>query len=146
MAVLATVLLLLSTPASARSISLPIETTNNDMILVPVKISGQNYILLLDTGAQHSIIGEVGVAKVKGQDTNRGLVFEAKARAVTVQLSGSPVFKMHVLSANLDGFKQRFGNAQRVDGILGQDILRRFASVRVDYKAKRIELVLLGDN
>ena len=134
-------LLLLAARVLGQSIVCQFETTNTDMILVPVKINSQEYVLLLDTGAEHTIIGEAGNGKAKGQDTNRGLVFEATARAVTVQFPGSSVFKMHVLSANMEGFKKRFGNAQRVDGILGQDILRRFSSFRIDYRSNKIELI-----
>ncbi len=79
---------------------------------------------------------------VRSVDTNRGLVFEAKARLVTVQFKGGPMFKAHVLSANLEGFRQRMGNTSRVDGILGQDVLRKFSLVTIHYKENRLELVL----
>ena len=140
----ATLLLVLSVSIAAQTsaLSIPIETTNNDMVLVPVKINGENYVMLLDTGAQHTIIGEAGVAKAKAQDTNRGLVFEAKARLVTIQFKGGPMFKAHVLSANLEGFRERMGNASRVDGILGQDVLRKFSFVTLHYKENKLELVL----
>ena len=72
--------------------------------------------------------------KPKHRTATRGLIFEAKTRLVTIQLDNSPVFKMHILSANLDGLEHDFGNAQRVDGILGQDILRLLSSIRIDYR------------
>ena len=128
--------------AQSITLSVPIETTNTDMILVPVKINGQDYVMLLDTGAQNSIIGEAGVGKARAQDSNRGLVFEAKAIRVTVQFKGGPIFKEHILSANLSGFNQRMGNASRCDGILGQDVLRKFSSVTIDYDRKHLELTL----
>ena len=142
----AAVLLALSLPLTAQTVlSIPVETTNTDMILVPLKINGQNYLMLLDTGAQQSIIGEAGVAKAKAQDTNRGLVFEAKGIRVTIQFAGGPVFQEHILSANLAGFKQRLGNASRVDGILGQDVLREFSSITINYRQKRLELRTKGE-
>ena len=138
------VLIALRLPLAAQTttLSIPFETTNTDMILVPVRINGQNYLMLLDTGAQTSIIGEAGVAKAKARDSNRGLVFEARGVRVSVQFAGGPVFQEHILSANLAGFKQRFGNASRVDGILGQDVLREFSSVTINYREKRLELML----
>lgn len=132
----------ISLAAQNRTLSVPAETTSTDMILVSVKINGQDHVMLLDTGAQNSIIGEVSVGKAKAQDTNRGLVFEARAVRVTVQFEGGPVFKKHILTANLSGFKQRMGNASRCDGILGQDVLREFSSVTIDYDRRSLELTL----
>jgi hypothetical protein len=39
---------------------------------------------------------------------------------------------------NLNGLAQRFG--AQFDGLLGQDILRQFRSVRINYKSHIIEL------
>jgi hypothetical protein len=49
-----------------------VKTTSNDMVLIHARVNGQDYVLLVDTGAEHSIIGEGGVAKAKAQDSNKG--------------------------------------------------------------------------
>jgi len=132
-----------SIPAPAQSVILPFDTAN-DMILVHVRINGGEYLMLLDTGAQHTIVGQLNQNKGKNRskDTNAGLLLNASGIKATIEFKGMPIIKTHILEANLEDFGKRFGDA-RVNGILGQDLLSLFSYVRIDYKAHQIEMVKL---
>jgi len=57
---------------------------------------------------------------------------------VTLSLEGQIWVGQSVGMMNLDGIQQALGI--RFDALLGQDILREFRSVRIDYNAHFIEL------
>jgi hypothetical protein len=60
-----------------------------------------------------------------------------KAR-VDLRLAERHWIDRDVLVMDLSDASKRMGT--RVDGFIGQDVLREFASVRIDYRTKTIEL------
>ena len=119
--------------------------TVNGMILLDATVNGKPAALLLDTGANNTIISAqaAGLATVQFrslQATKAGTGAEGDyiTRDVDLRLSNRHWIARRVLVMDLSDASKRMGTY--VDGFLGQDILREFASVRIDYKAQVLEL------
>jgi hypothetical protein len=138
--------LLTPLPNRARSSSLRIPfRTAQSMIIVQAKINGTPVTLLLDTGATRTIVS----ADIYGKVPFRLRTIERNARGpgifgdslilpVNLELANHMWAGERVAIMNLDGLSQVLGI--HFDGLLGQDVLREFHSVRIDYRAHTIEL------
>jgi len=69
-----------------------------------------------------------------------GIVGNALRLRVDLEIAHQFVFSQRVSVMNLEELSRRFGI--QFDGLLGQDILNQFRSVRIDYKRCVIELEL----
>jgi len=69
-----------------------------------------------------------------------GIVGNALRLRVDLEIAHQFMFSQRVSVMNLEELSRRFGI--QFDGLLGQDILNQFRSVRIDYKRCVIELEL----
>jgi predicted aspartyl protease len=125
----------------------PLELRNH-VFVVPVTINGHAIDMLLDTGAQKSLLGEAVVQRLN-------LVRDARSNTSLTGLSGTSTRP----DARIDGMAigavrlavdrlpvSSFGGNQPFDGILGLDVLRRYdldidgpKRVLTLYRARRCE-------
>jgi len=127
-----------------RIVTVPFRSVNS-FILVDAKIDGTPVLLLVDTGANKTILNAKSFCKTEMNVTrpvNRGagIVANALRLRVDLEIAHEFMFSQRVSVMNLEQLSRRFGI--QFDGLLGQDILNQFGSVRIDYKKHVIELEL----
>jgi hypothetical protein len=132
----------LRTPAPPRMVAVPFRSVDS-FILVDAKIDGVPVRLLVDTGANKTILNAKSFCRVEMQvskPVNRGagIVGNALRLRVDLEIAHQFMFSQPVSVMNLEELSKRFGI--QFDGLLGQDILNQFRSVRIDYKNHVIEL------
>lgn len=140
------VLLLVPLPnrANPGAVHLPFRTVQS-MILVEGRIGGQRMTFVLDTGANHTIVSvrSYGAAlfllrRAQRNHGGAGMTGESIRLPVNLTLADHTWVGQPVSVMDLDDLQQALGI--NFDGLLGQDILREFRSVRIDYHAHVIEL------
>ena len=142
-AALATLALL--TPASfanGEPVLLPFRSVHS-LILVDAKVNGHAATLLFDTGANNTIInaklcGNVSAPSPERASRGPGIVGHALRLRVDLEIGDRFLFSQPVSVMSLGDLPQRVGAP--FDGLLGQDILREFRSVRINYRTHVIEL------
>ena len=127
-----------------RIVSVPFRSVDS-FILVDAKIDGTPVQLLVDTGANKTILNAKSFCKTEMSVTkpvNRGagIVGNALRVRVDLEIAHEFMFSQRVSVMNLEELSRRFGI--QFDGLLGQDILNQFRSVRIDYKKRVLELEL----
>jgi hypothetical protein len=138
-------LVLLSPPscfARPETVVLPFRSVHS-LILVEARLNGNRVTLLVDTGANNTILdvktyGNILMSPIQPVSRGAGIVGNALRVRVDLEIAHRFLFSQPVSVMNLDGLAQRFG--AQFDGLLGQDILRQFRSVRINYKSHIIEL------
>ena len=91
----------------------------NHRILIDVNVKGKPYVLLVDTGARVSALVKDSLCKLRVKRHHDRLGFSCDDDIATVAFQKAEV---------------------QFDGFLGADLLSKFSSVRIDYRAKTIEL------
>ncbi len=99
--------------------------------------------LLVDTGANKTILNAKSFGRVQlpvSQPVNQGagIIGNALRLRVDLEIAHQILFSQPVSVMNLEELSKRFRIS--FDGLLGQDILNQFRSVRIDYKSHVIEL------
>jgi len=94
----------------------------NGLIILNVKVNGKSAEMVLDSGAN--------VTLLRHAPMNAVAVELEPSHAVTVRALDLDKIKVHLAKRDMD----------RIGGLLGQDFLRYFASVRIDYKHSVLEL------
>jgi hypothetical protein len=114
-------------------------------ILIPAKLNANPVMMILDTGASHSIFDAraFGISPVQLQAArmnNRGLGLDADVvlRTADVQIADLQWKEQSVEIADLSKLSKIYGRA--IDGLVGQDILRTFESVQINYKGDCVML------
>jgi len=116
-------------------------------ILVRAQVNGRPATLIVDTGSSHTIFSlellHVRPSALERADTpakGSGYIGSAGWAKATVELGALRWPDQKILVMN--DF-QEISNSmkQRVDGILGEDILREFNSVVIDFKHHRLFLL-----
>jgi hypothetical protein len=139
-------LLLAPLPNRAHSgvVRVPFRTVQS-MILVQGSVNGRPVIFLLDTGADRTIVSiktygnvQYQLESIRHYDKGPGMVGYALRLPVDLTLANRLWVAQRVSVMNLEDLKQTLGIT--FDGLLGQDILREFRSIRIDYHAHVIEL------
>jgi hypothetical protein len=139
-------LLFLLTPqqglAQPRVVTVPFRSVDS-FILVDAKIDGTPVRLLVDTGANKTILnarsfGRVEMHVSKPVNRGAGIVGNVLRLRVDLELAHGFMFSQRVSVMDLEELSRRFGI--QFDGLLGQDILNQFHSVRIDYRNHVIEL------
>ncbi len=106
----------------------------NSMMLVTVTIDGRNRTLVFDTGAEQTMIHFPQVSRSQEMALWQHSYAYVKERS-NVKL-GEQTFFIDVIKANLTGASL----LKVADGVLGQDVLSNFASIRINYRQQTIEL------
>jgi len=97
------------------------------LILVDVKVNGKPAILVLDTGAIQTQVDR----KAMGQSADLSVLY------VDLQISECRLRDFRILATDLTRILR---DIPHVDGILGEDWLRSFHSVHIDYRRHAIEV------
>lgn len=141
-AIVAALALLFPPPiaAGAGPVLLPFRSVHS-MLLIDARVNGEPVTLLLDTGANDTILDVKAYSKVlmlPPVNHQVGIVGNALRVRVDLELARRFVFSQPVSVMNLGDLPKRLGAP--FDGLLGQDILRQFRSVRINYRTRVIEL------
>ncbi len=128
--------------AQPRVVAVPFRYVDS-FILVDAKIDGTPVRLLVDTGANRTILNAKSLGRVEmhvSKPVNRGagIVGNALRLRVDLEIAHQFMFSQDVSVMDLEELSRRFGI--QFDGLLGQHILNQFHSVRIDYKNHVIEL------
>ncbi len=139
-------LLLTPTPNRARptGLRLPFRTVKS-MILVEGEVNGDRVTLLIDTGSTKTILDAkayrvtfLPLYPVQHDGKSAGLKGESVSVRLNLKLANHTWVGQPVSIMNLSELNQLLGT--QFDGLLGEDILREFRSVRIDYNAHIIDL------
>jgi len=115
----------------------------NGMILLDAQVNNKAAVLLLDTGADNSLISPeaAGVSAklqaLKATNTTGANGEYVKGR-VDLRLAERHWIDRGVLVMDLSEVSKRLGT--KIDGFIGQDVLREFSAVRTDYKGAKSSL------
>ena len=118
-------------------------------ILIPAEVNGKPVTLILDTGATQTILDAklLGLTNLdlkmsRFQDSGPGLRGEAVWAEARLELGGHTWRDQRVVAMNLDQLALRYGRP--IHGILGQDILRTFDRVTIDFRKRTLTLTQAG--
>ena|ERR1700679_3536408 len=110
-------------------------------ILVDASVDGQAVVMILDTGASHSMFdaGIFGVSAVQLQEARmkgRGLGLDADVvvRTADFEIGEEAWNRQPIEIADLHPLSKIYG--RKIGGIIGQDVLRSFVSVQINYKGQ----------
>jgi predicted aspartyl protease len=133
--------LLLAPLTHAQTFRVPFHSVNG-MILLDATVNDKPAALLLDTGADFTLIspeaagGSAKLDALKATNTTGANGEYVKAR-VDLRLAERHWIERTVLVMDLSEAGKRLGT--RIDGFIGQDVLREFSALRIDFKASVVE-------
>lgn len=138
------ILVLAAGSALAEELELPfIVDSKKGALLVDAKVQGRPATLLLDTGSSFTILRPeiVGLSSFdmkKSQFAGNGVGLHAQGLWAIAEISlAGRAYKQKVGIVDFDVSPYY---AQKVDGLLGQDMLRGFRTVTIDFEAQVIRL------
>jgi hypothetical protein len=130
--------------ANSSMLRLPFRTVRS-MILIEGEINGEPVTLLMDTGATKTVINSqsyraayFSLRTAQRSAKSAGIVGESISVRLDLKLANHRWVGQPVAIMNLAELNHLLG--ARFDGLLGEDILREFHSVRIDYRNHVIEL------
>ena len=114
-------------------------------ILVRGLVDGKPVLLILDTGASCTILARELVRLAPGALASSrfsadgpGLNANGRYTEANVELAGRLWRNRIVVGMNMDEVSKAYG--RRIDGLLGQDLLREFERITIDFRSKRLIL------
>ena len=146
-AALASLLALSAAPGPAKPTVLRVPFRSvQSMILVEGKVNGDPVTFLLDTGSVGTIVSHriysttaFPLRRAQRNKEGHGINGESIAAQLDLQLGSHRWVARRVAVMNLDELSDILG-VRHIDGLIGEDILRDFRSIRIDYHAHVIEL------
>ena len=143
-----TLILLLLTPipnpAHSGTVRIPFRTVQS-LIVIQGKVNGNAAIFLLDTGANRTIVSteiygnaRFELQRMPHRQGPAGFTGYSLRRPADIGLAENVWTEQQVSVMDLDELKQMLH--LDFDALLGQDFLRQFRSVRIEYQAHVIEL------
>jgi Aspartyl protease len=138
-----------SSLASAGEIEMTFEIESSQAaILVRGLADGKPVLLILDTGASRTILASElvhfaphALAPSHFSPDGPGLNANGRYTEATLELAGRVWRNRSVVGMSMAEVSKAFG--RRIDGLLGQDLLREFDRITIDFRSKRI--LLSGD-
>jgi gag-polyprotein putative aspartyl protease len=116
-----------------------------DAILVTVRVNGKDTVLIFDTGSNRTILSpEVADYDPRNRDQFQASFPESGAKAqarwgrINLQIEGQTWKDWQVVVKGQDDLSKMF--RQKIDGILGKDVLNEFERVTIDFPAHLIRL------
>jgi hypothetical protein len=127
---------------------IPIELTSRfSLVLVRLEVNGRPATLVVDTGSSHTILSTQflqlrGLALGADPSPSKGSGFVGRAAWIkaTVHIGGE-VLRDHEFLAMEDLPDISNAVGQKIDGIMGEDILKEFAVIEIDFKHRRLILL-----
>ena len=115
------------------------------VLLVEVQINGKPGVLILDTGSSTTILSPeasgldpINLRRAVPPKKGTGFVEDVHWGEATL-VTGARIWKDHrILVADMKSISD--ANRQKIDGILGQDILDEFKHIEIDLEGKRLVL------
>src|SRR5215472_8702771 len=109
--------------AGTKTVILPFHSVHS-LILIDARVNGNRATLLVDTGANHTIInvkmyGNVQAPPIEAVSKGPGIVGDALRLRTDLEIAGRFLFSQPVSVMNLDGLPKHLG--AQFDGLLGQD-------------------------
>ncbi|HEY7369902.1 MAG TPA: retropepsin-like aspartic protease [Thermoanaerobaculia bacterium] len=112
------------------------------VLLVRARVNEKAVLLILDTGASNTVLSQelLGekLARSRFSTQSAGLHAQGRWTQATLELGGRTWRDRPVVAMNLAEVSRAYG--RRIDGLIGQDLLSEFASVTIDFKARRLLL------
>lgn len=132
-------------PGRGRDVEIPFETGRQEsVILVRGSANGRPALLILDTGSSRTILRPelVGTAAASlpssgFSENGPGLHAQGRWSRATIRL-GEKTWRREVVAMNFDEVSRVMG--MKVDGLIGQDLLREYDRVTIDFRAGKILL------
>jgi Aspartyl protease len=115
------------------------------MILVEGKVNGHTLTFLLDTGSLGTIVStrvygaQFPLAHIRRNLEGPGLSGESFTAYIDLELGNHRWNAQRVSIMNLDELSRIIG-VKHIDGLVGEDLLREFRSVHINYQAHVVEL------
>jgi hypothetical protein len=132
-------------PAKPPVVRVPFRSIES-MILLEGKVNGDPVTFLLDTGSVGTIVSarmyritSFPLRSVQRNADGHGINGESISVRLDLQLGNRRWAGQRVSIMNLDELSQILG-IRHIDGLIGEDILREFRSIRIDYHTHVIEL------
>jgi hypothetical protein len=110
----------------------------NGMILLDAQVNGKPAVFLLDTGSNVSFVDmHSAPLRFKAEKVRRIGMTGCIVAHPKLVIAGKDFSEQRFCIADLSDVSKEIG--QKVDGFIGQDVLREFSAVRIDYKAGLVE-------
>jgi hypothetical protein len=131
---------------AAEVLELPFEIdTARSAILVRASADGKPILMVLDTGASRTILARELLSAAPPElapsafaSDGPGLRARGRYTEATLELGGRIWKNRSVVAMNMAEVSQAFG--RRIDGLLGQDLLREFFRVTIDFRSRTLRL------
>lgn len=136
-----------STPSRGEptTLVLPFEVGHGDVILVRADVDDRPALLILDTGSGRTILRHDRIRLTtdplpasRFSGSGPGLAANGRWGVANVRLAGRTWLHRSVVGMRLEEVSRAYG--REIDGILGQDLLREFRTVTVDFEAREVRL------
>lgn len=126
--------------ADKTPISIPFKSVGS-LIVINLNLEGKPATMVLDTGAAATFVSLELVNLTDStsiQETRSGgFAVSGKVTLVSFELNGNH-YNMPVIAMNMKDLSDKLGI--KIEGILGEDFLRNFSSIHIDFHHKTVEL------
>jgi hypothetical protein len=132
--------------ARAGDLEIPFEVEpSQSAILLRGLVDEKPVVLILDTGASCTILARelvrlspAALAASRFSEDGPGLNANGRYTEATLELAGRRWRNRTVVGMNMDEVSKAYG--RRIDGLLGQDVLREFERITIDFRSRRLLL------